>query len=177
MEGLQARSRMIQLTVGLVNTNSLEPERLTSPAELSKFFTGHGEPAATVTWRDVTEVKLVRERIRPIFNASAAEAAGIINGLLAQYATVPYLSEGGVGAWHLHTFQPDAALADRLAASCALALAGFATEHGFGAIATCAAPNCERVFVNAARNRPRRFCSPPCSTRTRVASYRARQRR
>nr|WP_242001644.1 CGNR zinc finger domain-containing protein [Kribbella steppae] len=57
----------------------------------------------------------------------------------------------------------------------ALGLAGFAAGHGFAAIGTCAAVDCERVFVNAAERRPRRFCSPTCSSRTRVASHRARR--
>ncbi|HEY0690411.1 MAG TPA: CGNR zinc finger domain-containing protein [Kribbella sp.] len=71
--------------------------------------------------------------------------------------------------------KPEATWAVWLAAGAALGLAGFAAGHGFEAIDNCAAPDCERVFVNAAERRPRRFCTPTCSNRTRVASYRTRQ--
>jgi len=47
--------------------------------------------------------------------------------------------------------------------------------HGFDALGVCAAVDCERVFANPAERRPRRFCTPKCSSRTRVAAYRARR--
>ena len=99
----------------------------------------------------------------------------ILNELLEEYAVRPYLSDHDGSPWHLHVAKPGATWGQWLAATTALGLAGFAAGHGFAAIGTCAAVDCERVFVNAAERRPRRFCSPTCSSRTRVASYRARR--
>jgi predicted RNA-binding Zn ribbon-like protein len=176
MESLQTPDRMVRIAVDLVNTKSLAPEKLTSPAAVREFLLEHGEPIATIDEGDLAQVKAVRERIRPVFHADPATAARILNELLAEYAVRPYLSDHDGSPWHLHVAKPEATWADWLAAGTALGLAGFAAAHGFEAIDTCAAADCERVFVNAAERRPRRFCTPTCSSRTRVASYRARQR-
>ncbi|QNE18430.1 CGNR zinc finger domain-containing protein [Kribbella qitaiheensis] len=175
MESLTTPDRMIRIAVDLVNTKSLDPEALTSPADLERFLADHGEPSVTVDERDLMAVKAVRERLRPVFHAEPREAAGILNDLLADYAVRPYLSDHDESPWHLHVAKPGATWAEWMAAGAALGLAGFAAGHGFEAIDSCAAPDCERVFVNAAERRPRRFCTPTCSSRTRVASYRARQ--
>ena len=175
MESLQTPDRLVRLAVDLVNTKSLNPEQLTSPAALQAFLLEHAEPTVTVDEDDLAQVKAIRERIRPIFHADAAEAARILNDLLAEYAVRPYLSDHDGSPWHLHVAKPGATWAEWLAAGGALGLAGFAAAHGFEAISTCAATDCERVFVNPAERRPRRFCTPTCSSRTRVASYRARQ--
>lgn len=175
MESLQTPDRMVRIAVDLVNTKSLDPEKLTSPAAVREFLLEHGEPTATIDEDDLAQVKAIRERIRPVFHADPKDAARILNDLLAEYAVRPYLSDHDGSPWHLHVAKPEATWADWLAAGTALGLAGFAAAHGFEAIDTCAAPDCERVFVNPAERRPRRFCTPTCSSRTRVASYRARQ--
>jgi predicted RNA-binding Zn ribbon-like protein len=175
VESLQTPDRLVRLAVDLVNTKTMNPEQLTSAAALSRFLLDHGEPTAEVDDEDLAAVKAVRERIRPVFRAEPGEAARILNELLAEYAVRPYLSDHDGAPWHLQVAKPDASWADWLAAGAALGLAGFAAGHGFEAIGACAAPDCERVFVNPAERRPRRFCTPTCSSRTRVASYRARQ--
>jgi predicted RNA-binding Zn ribbon-like protein len=166
---------MIRLAVDLVNTKSLDPEKLTAAEALRQFLLDHGEPTADVDEDDLAQVKAVRERIRPVFHAEPVDAARILNDLLAEYAVRPYLSDHDGAPWHLHVARPEATWAEWLAAGAALGLAGFAAGHGFAAIDSCAAPDCERVFVNPAERRPRRFCTPTCSSRTRVASYRARR--
>jgi predicted RNA-binding Zn ribbon-like protein len=175
VESLTTPDRMVRLAVDLVNTKSLTPEQLTSPADLERFLLDHAEPSATVDEADLEAVKAVRERLRPVFHAGPAEAARLLNELLSEYAVRPYLSNHDGSPWHLHVAKPGASWAEWLAAGAALGLAGFAAGHGFEAIHTCAAPDCARVFVNAAERRPRRFCTPTCSSRTRVASYRARK--
>ncbi|TDD52127.1 hypothetical protein E1263_29350 [Kribbella antibiotica] len=175
MEILTTPDRMVRLAVDLVNTKTLEPEQLTAPQALSQFLLDHGEPVAVVDPRDLVQVKAIREQIRPVFHARPTEAAAILNTLLAEYAVRPYLSDHDGSPWHLHVAKPEATWAEWFAAGAAVGLAAFAAGHGFDAINACAASDCERVFVNAAERRPRRFCTPTCSSRTRVASYRARQ--
>jgi predicted RNA-binding Zn ribbon-like protein len=166
---------MIRIAVDLVNTKTLEPEKLTSPADLQRFLLEHGEPTATVDEADLAAVKAVRERLRAVFQAEPREAAGILNDLLADYAVRPYLSDHDGSPWHLHVAKPGATWAEWMAAGAALGLSGFAAGHGFEALHACAATDCEQVFVNSAERRPRKFCTPTCAGRTRVASYRARQ--
>lgn len=176
MDTLLTPDRMVGLVVDLVNTRTAEPERLTSAAALHDFLVAHDEPEPIeVDERDLVDVRAVRERLRPVFEASAPDAARLLNELLREYAVRPYLTEHDGTQWHLHVSQPDAGWAEWLAAGAALALAGFAAGHGFAALSVCAAADCERVFVNAAAKRPRRFCTPTCSSRTRVAAYRARR--
>ncbi|MFI5732575.1 CGNR zinc finger domain-containing protein [Kribbella sp. NPDC051587] len=172
---LTTPDRMIRIAVDLINTRTHDPEQLTSPAVLEQFLLDHGEPVADVDDQDLDQVKAIREQIRPVFHAGPAEAAGVLNELLTKYAVRPYLSNHDGSPWHLHAAEPEASWAEWLAAGAALGLASFAAGHGFEAIKTCAASDCERVFVNAAERRPRRFCTPTCSSRTRVASYRARR--
>jgi predicted RNA-binding Zn ribbon-like protein len=172
---LTTPDRMIRIAVDLVNTKTRDPEQLMSPAALEQFLLDHGEPVATVDDNDLVQIKAIREQVRPVFHAEPADAARILNELLTRYAVRPYLSDHDGSPWHLHAAEPDATWAEWLAAGAALGLASFAAGHGFEAIGNCAASDCERVFVNAAERRPRRFCTPTCSSRTRVASYRARQ--
>jgi predicted RNA-binding Zn ribbon-like protein len=174
---IQTPDRLVRLAVDLVNTRTLAPEQLNEPADVRTFLLEHGESEPiTLDEDDLAEVRAVRERIRPVFHTDPAEAARILNELLEEYAVRPYLSDHDRLPWHLHVAKPGATWGQWLAATTALGLAGFAAGHGFAAIDRCAAAECERVFVNPAERRPRRFCSPTCSSRTRVASYRARQR-
>ncbi|ADB34494.1 protein of unknown function DUF1470 [Kribbella flavida DSM 17836] len=176
MESLQTPDRLIRLAVDLVNTRTRDPEKLTSPADVRQFLLDHGESdPITLDEHDLAEVREVRELLRPVFHAEPAEAARILNQLLAEYAVRPYLSDHDGSPWHLHVAKPGATWGQWLAAGTALGLAGFAAGHGFQALDTCAAPDCERVFVNPAVRRPRRFCTPTCAGRTRVASHRARR--
>ncbi|GAB2671779.1 CGNR zinc finger domain-containing protein [Kribbella swartbergensis] len=173
---IQTPDRLVRLAVDLVNTRTRDPETLTSPDDVRGFLLKHGESEPiTLDDDDLAEVRAVRERIRPVFHSEPAEAARVLNELLEEYAVRPYLSDHDGSPWHLHVAKPGATWGQWLAATAALGLAGFAAGHGFGAIGSCAAPDCERVFVNPAERRPRRFCSPTCSSRTRVASYRARR--
>ena len=169
METLQTPDRLVRLAVDLVN------EQLASPEALRRFLLDHAEPEPVrVTEAAVIEVRAVRERLRPAFELSAAEAAAVLNGLLADYAVRPYLSDHDGSPWHLHVSDPGASWAQWLGAATAVGLAGFVAGHGFESAGVCAADDCERVFVNPAARRPRRFCTPTCAGRTRVASYRAR---
>ncbi|MFI5697218.1 CGNR zinc finger domain-containing protein [Kribbella sp. NPDC051586] len=171
---IQSPDRLIRLAVDLVNTRTRDPEQLTSPAAVRAFLLEHGESdPIELTEDDLSEVRAVRERLRPVFHTREAE---VINGLLAEYAVRPYLSDHDGSPWHLHVAEPDASWAEWLAATTALGVATFAAGHGFEALGVCAAVDCERVFANPAERRPRRFCTPKCSSRTRVASYRARRR-
>jgi predicted RNA-binding Zn ribbon-like protein len=176
VEALQTPDRLLRLAVDLVNTRTRAPDQLTSPDALRRFLLDHAEPEpVTVDADDLAAVIAIRERLRPVFEQPTPAAAGVLNGLLADFAVRPYLSDHDGTSWHLHVAEPDATWAEWLGAATALGLAGFVAGHGFAAAGVCAAGDCERVFVNRAERRPRRFCTPTCATRTRVASHRARR--
>lgn len=176
VETLQTPDRLVRLAVDLVNTRTLEPDKLTSPEELRRFLLEHAEPEPVeVDEHDLAAVIEVRERLRPVFHTDPDRAAATLNELLGAYAVRPYLSDHDGTTWHLHVAEEDADWAHWLGAATALGLAGFAAGHGFEAMQQCDADDCERVFVNPAEKRPRRFCTPTCASRTRVATYRARK--
>jgi len=174
VENVLAPERMLRIAVDLVNTRTMEPERLTSSAALRDFLADHDEPGPIrLDDHDLRDVKVVRARLREAFGPEPAQA---LNGLLREYAVPPYLTDHDGTALHLHVSDPDASWAAWLASGCALALAGVVASRGPGALGECAAGDCARVFVNAAVKRPRRFCTPTCASRSRVAAYRARSR-
>jgi hypothetical protein len=63
-----------------------------------------------------------------------------------------------------------------LPAACALTLLEWIAARGPQAIGVCDAGRCADVFADASAAGHRRFCSATCSSRHRVAQYRARQR-
>lgn len=176
MDSLQTPDRALRIATDLVNTYRLGEEALRTLADLRWFLLAHAEPEPiTITAQDLTEIREIRRRLREVFEAEQADgAAGILNQLLAEHATRPYLSAHDGTPWHLHVTAADAPWAQGIAALSATALATVAAGYGFAALRTCAAGDCDTAFVSTKRTR--RFCSPTCATRTRVSSHRARHR-
>lgn len=177
-DSLQTPDRAIVIATDLVNTAALGTEELRTPADLRQFLLDHAEPEPiAVTDRDLEQVHALRHKLRQIYAAKHdRNAADAINELLTTYATRPYLSDHDSTPWHVHVTTMDADWARWLAATTAMGLAVLVAGHGFDALRICAANDCDRAFVTTARQRVRRFCSSTCATRSRVTSYRARQR-
>ncbi|HEX3784905.1 MAG TPA: CGNR zinc finger domain-containing protein [Pseudonocardiaceae bacterium] len=166
------------MAVDLVNTFGNGFDRLDGARELHEFLAANGEPepfeVTTFDWLDVLEL---RSDLRAVFEApTEAEAAGLLNELLARSATAPYLHHHEKVGWHLHVSRPDAGWAEWLTSLTATGLAQLLGEGGFDRMRVCAADDCRVVFVEQARNHSQRFCEPTCATRTRVAAFRARRR-
>ncbi|WP_084962594.1 CGNR zinc finger domain-containing protein [Thermoactinospora rubra] len=132
----------------------------------------------TLTPRDLGQVRLVREAFHRVFTApDQATAVRLLNSLLAETKITPRLTEHDGHPLHIHYFAPDATLAEHVAADCGVALAHLLVEGEWERLRTCAAPDCQRVFVDESRNRSRVYCdSRTCGNRMHVAAYRARRR-
>jgi predicted RNA-binding Zn ribbon-like protein len=109
-------------------------------------------------------------------NRAADAVAERVNRLLDRAQTPPRLSNHDGTAWHLHITADEAPWADWLAAAAGLGLARLLADDGIARIGRCAAPSCGRAFAGGLRNHPRRYCSPACANRARVAAFRARRR-
>jgi predicted RNA-binding Zn ribbon-like protein len=171
--------RLTRLAVDLVN---LPGDRL-GAAGLAAYLIDHGEAAPIdLTARDVDQLIQVRAELSELFDAAGAggrgadEVAERVNRLLDRAQTPPRLSNHDGTAWHLHITADEAPWADWLAAVAGLGLARLLAEDGIARIGRCAAPSCSRVFAGGLRNHPRRYCSPTCANRARVAAFRARRR-
>jgi predicted RNA-binding Zn ribbon-like protein len=134
--------------------------------------------AGTIGRQELAEVRALRSRLRAVWQAATAEeAANLVNGLLAESQALPQLTDHDGDAWHLHFTPSGAPLAMRLQAEAGMALAGVLRDDGFARLRTCASDTCSDVFVDASRNRSRRYCDPDtCANRVNVAAHRARQR-
>ncbi|MCX4095950.1 CGNR zinc finger domain-containing protein [Nocardia sp. alder85J] len=110
------------------------------------------------------------DRLEAVFRAPSI---ALLNALLAETTSRPYISTHDGRAPHLHYALEDAPLDERVKAYTAAGLATLFCEDP-GRIGFCARPGCPLVFVDTSRNGRRRFCSTRCSTRVHVAEHRSR---
>ena len=127
---------------------------------------------------DVIDVRRLRESVRGVFDAASdAEAATLVNELVAAAQVTPRLTDHDGHAWHMHYSAPDARLAERLSVDGGMALAQVLSAGERDRLRVCAAPDCPRVLVDLSRNRSKRYCDArTCGNRLHVAAYRERRR-
>lgn len=173
----------LELAVDLVNSENPVSGRdeLTEPAALAAFLKQHKlglSLSQAPSDGDLAQVKKLRATLRQVFESPDADSAGqILNGLLAKSGARPELTNHDGQDWHLHYTPTGTPIAPRVAAETAMALSVVIADEGFDRLRTCEGDRCIDVFVDASRNRSRRFCSPQvCGNRASVAAYRARQK-
>lgn len=134
----------------------------------------HGEAPLELSPDDLDEMARAATDLRAVFRAGDTDtAAARLNDLLAGASPPRLTSHGGATTWHLHVDREDEGpWGEWLLTSGALSLATLLVEQQHPPGGVCAAPDCDRVFLVHGRGGPRRFCSPRCTTRTRVARHR-----
>jgi predicted RNA-binding Zn ribbon-like protein len=115
-----------------------------------------------------------RARLREAFRAPGEARVRLVNALLAETATRPYVSTHDGEPPHLHYADERADVVTRVRAVTAAGVAVAVTEVGPERLGRCAAPGCELVFVDVSRNGRRAYCSRRCATRVNVTVHRAR---
>ncbi|GAA2826070.1 CGNR zinc finger domain-containing protein [Kribbella solani] len=154
-----------------------EPEAVT--AAVAGALTALGYSAESVPADDARRLVQLAGRMRTVFEAASSgdldSAAVEINALLVETNARPQLDRGQDRPWSLHFHGPDEQLANGWAAGCAAGLALAVGSDLGGRLGVCAAPQCDRVFVDVSKNGQRRFCSPQCQSRVKAAAHRARQ--
>jgi predicted RNA-binding Zn ribbon-like protein len=129
--------------------------------------------------RDVPDLAALAEQMRAVFADLAGDgldaAAGRLNDLLAAHPAHPHLAKEG-GRWRLHHHPTDVALVPMWTSICAEAVARFLGDGHAERLGTCAADDCDRVFVDLSKNASRRFCSTTCQNRVKAAAFRHRSR-
>jgi predicted RNA-binding Zn ribbon-like protein len=127
---------------------------------------------------DLAAVRRLRARLHAVFTApDEPTAIDLVNALIADARTTPRLTDHDDWPLHMHYYAPGARLAEHLAADCGMALAFVIAAGEQQRLATCAAPDCQRVLIDLSRNRSKRYCDArTCGNRLHVAAYRARQR-
>jgi predicted RNA-binding Zn ribbon-like protein len=149
------------------------------PRAVADALAAIGYPRAVVPSADAKRLVVLAGRMRIVFEAAHAgdldRAATEINALLLDTNARPQLDRGKDRPWSLHFHGPDEQLANGWSAGCAAGLALAVGSDLAGRLGVCAAPQCDRVFVDVSRNGQRRFCSPQCQSRVKAAAHRARQ--
>ncbi|CAM5580843.1 CGNR zinc finger domain-containing protein [Kitasatospora aureofaciens] len=159
----------------LANTVRDHPEATT--ADLQAVLERHGGPALQLTDTDAQELRQATTHLIAILTTRDPDnAAQAINTLLDRYPARPRLVKLPGRPWSMHTQTPPTAdLTHWLLSTCALALGIWLSERQTCAWGQCAAPGCNRFYIDTGRRTPQRFCTPRCATRVRVAAHRAHQ--
>jgi predicted RNA-binding Zn ribbon-like protein len=137
---------------------------------------GEAEPIL-VTATDVEAMRSVAADLWRVFAApDVSAAAERLNAMLARTAGSPRLTDHAGTGWHLHLDATDEGpWAAWFATSSAMALATVIADRQAKPGGLCAAAGCGTPFADLGRGDPRRYCSPRCATRERVAAHRRRQ--
>ena len=166
--------------VQLVNTADPYRHRdtLTSCEQAKELLSPEGK--CRVTNADVAELRVIRDRLREVFDAAEAgrvpRAVQVLNNLMKQYPIRPVVTDHDETHYHLHLAEGAPNIAAVYGAKAAMGLAVQATELGFDRLGVCQAQPCREVFIDTSTNRSRRYCSDRCATRANVAAYRARRK-
>lgn len=152
------------------------PQSQDERQRLIAVLRAYGEPGPIeISDAGLAALRQAAADLREVFAATdAAAAAGRINHLLAGRAHPPRLTtHGGESGWHLHVdSSDDAPWAEWFLTSSCLALAVLLAERQAPPGGFCGSPSCGKPFVNVGRGSARRYCSPACGTRERVAAHR-----
>ncbi len=171
------------LDVVVLLLNSLDllndpPDRLTDLDWIRGVLgkVGWAEVGDALRPADVAGLRELRESLRAIFMAEAADdAAAILNPMLVHACAVPQLviSDAGVRL----VVAPAAAGLAALKARLPAAVAGHIADRGTtGRLGVCAALPCQCAFVDHTRARTRRYCCAACNDRAAAKVYRQRKR-
>ncbi|WP_395292691.1 CGNR zinc finger domain-containing protein [Kitasatospora hibisci] len=157
--------------------NTVRDDPRVGAADLQALLERHGGPPFRLTDADARELRRATAHlIRILALRDEDEAAEAINTLLDRYPARPRLVRLPGRPWSLHTqAPPGAGLTHWLLSTSALALGLWLGERGSCAWGRCAAPDCDRFFIDTGRRAPQRYCTPRCATRVRVAAHRAQR--
>ncbi|MEU3562732.1 CGNR zinc finger domain-containing protein [Kitasatospora sp. NPDC006786] len=167
--------RGLHFLTELANTVREDPGA--GAAELQALLDRHGGPPFRLTGADARELREATAEVIAVLDTDDPDrAAELINALLDRHPARPRLVRLPGRPWSLHTRAPaDAGLTHWLLSTAALALGLWLGERGGCAWGRCAAPGCERFFIDTGRRTPQRYCTPRCATRVRVAAHRAQR--
>ena len=179
---------LMEVTVGLVNVATPGadggaaydvPDDAALAARVAEVL-ARGGRRPRVGRQDSRTLREVAEQARVVFEAMAegdvAGAAQVVNRLLRESGARPQLDRFEDGTWSLHFHGTDDSLAHGWSAGVASGLALAVGSELAGRLGVCAAPACDRVFVDTSRNSQRRFCSTRCQSRVKAAAHRSRNR-
>jgi predicted RNA-binding Zn ribbon-like protein len=155
-----------ELAAALVNA---DPE--SSPDDLLTLLRSHDyRHAGAFDAAGAVELLAWARRLEAVF-AGTGDQVALLNELLAESATQPYISVHDDRAPHLHFAREEGPTVGRVKAYTASGLAHAYCQDP-GRLGRCDRDGCGTVYVDTSRNGRRRFCSTRCSNRVHVADHR-----
>lgn len=164
----------LESAVSLANSE-LEPDTLTSLAELTEFFDRFAYTGARPTAADVDLVRGIRSTLRTLFQSTRDEAVPLVNAVLAEQQALPRLVRHGDTDWHIHAISDDRPLHERILVETAMAMIDLIRADEMSRFGRCEMDDCDGVVLDLSRNRSRKYCTTTCTNRAAVQAYRARQ--
>jgi predicted RNA-binding Zn ribbon-like protein len=170
-------AHMLAHVTALANTDSAlgGSEEIRNVDDLREFLTRRVFTLGRVDRTLLSAVRALRARLIAIADDPVGNVAEI-NRLLTESAAIPQVVEHDGEGPHIHYFTDDTDLIDHIVATCAISLAMLVTSGESDRLKHCAAPDCNRLFLDESKNRSRRYCDGrTCGSRLHTAAYRARK--
>ncbi|GLY64572.1 CGNR zinc finger domain-containing protein [Amycolatopsis taiwanensis] len=154
---------------------SLLNEPCSSAAELGHRCEAAGLVlAAPPTDEDLVAVQsFLSDWERVVACTEHTQRAALLNALMAEYASAPWLTDHAGTGWHLHFREPDIDTPRQIAALISVGTALHLSGLGMDRLGVCAADGCAEIYADISRNGRQRFCSPTCANREAVRRHRA----
>lgn len=174
----QALGTLVRLVNTLPGPTS-QVDDLTTVEDLEKFVHEREFSAVSnLTSADLQEVRALRPLFAPVFTTdSDAEAATLVNTIVARGTSTPKLTNHDGHPWHIHYSRDEASLACRITVECGIALAQVIAAGERERLRRCEAPDCDDALIDLSRNRSKRYCDArTCGNRLHVAAYRERRK-
>jgi hypothetical protein len=163
-----------ELAAALVNTHRRGVTTQDAATVVRGLFEGHNRARTDVTTDEAVEILAWSERLSPAFGEhDLARLVDVVNGLLRDSASRPYISTHDGRAPHIHYAHEDDDEVTRTKAFTAAGLAHVLSMDP-ARLGRCDREGCGTVYVDTSRNGRRRFCSTRCATRVHVADHRGR---
>ena len=158
-----------------LSNSELEPDTLTSLADLTTFFDRFGYTGSPPSARDLAQVRAIRAPLRRLFQETRDGAVPLVNEILATQGALPQVVRHGEMDWHIHATSDERPLAERLLVETAMAMIDVIRADEMKRFDHCAMEDCRGVVFDLSRNRSRKYCSVTCTNRAAQAAFRARQ--
>lgn len=163
-----------ELGAALVNARHVPPDD--AKDLVTTLFVGHNRARTAVTTPEAVEILAWGERLSPAFGERDLDRlVDVVNGLLRDSASQPFISRHDGRPPHIHYAPGDA---DQVTRTKAFTAAGIAHVLSMdpARLGRCDNDGCDTAYVDTSRNGRRRFCSTRCATRVHVADHRSRVR-
>jgi hypothetical protein len=163
-----------ELAAALVNVDRAVVRQGTAVAVVDELFRTYTPTAGRVTEAEAEQIVAWADCLSPAFGEPDLDRlVDVVNGLLRDSASRPYISRHDGKAPHLHYAREDDDPVTRTKAFTAVGVAQVLCLDPVR-LGRCDNGRCETVYVDTSRNGRRRFCSTRCATRVHVADHRSR---